>query len=524
MFACVCERGSLHYLPQVISSLKRALQPSVTDLKVEFQVPKQYEVLQAPGKLPMLFNGDKVVVYGIFKPKVNSKTKGIELGGVATLKGRILDQTVEYSIPFEIPKPSEGVEEGSFRMPIVHHLAAKSLIQDWQNGEGLQLFSDKQKKIIDLSIEASVVSAHTAYIAVDEEQEKPIEGAIKTWDVTAAMAQQEMSQGYLSFGALGGGLGASQQSYSVYRTTLCASASAAPAGSLFGGPSPQSMSFGLGGPPALTGGGLFGGPPPQSTGFSFGGSAPPPAPPGGGLFGGPPPQSTNFSFGGSAPPPAPPGGGLFGGPPPPPPPPTHSSGGLFGGPPPPPPPALSSHGFGFGGPPPTAAAGVPMTAMPMGYQSTSSSFGVPQREPRSLSSSSSRFARCFHDVDEDGFGGGGTLGGAAQPVAASSPRHTRLILLQAAEGFWRLDSTLASVFTKSSNELESACPLKLEGESLHTVWATVLTLVYLETQCLGGRDEWELVAMKAEMWLQGQTLPDGATVGTLREAAEKYWK
>ena len=541
MFACVCERGSLHYLPQVISSLKRALQPSVTDLKVEFQVPKQYEVLQAPGKLPMLFNGDKVVVYGIFKPKVNSKTKGIELGGVATLKGRILDQTVEYSIPFQIPKPSEGVEEGSFGMPIVHHLAAKSLIQDWQNGEGLQLFSDKQKKIIDLSIEASVVSAHTAYIAVDEEQEKPIEGAIKTWDVTAAMAQQEMSQGYLSFGVLAGGLGAPRQSYAPYRSgmssasafSLCAPASAAPAGSLFGGPSPQSVSFGLGGPPAPTGGGLFGGPPPQSTSFSFGGSAPPPAPPGGGLFGGPPPQSTNFSFGGSAPPPAPPGGGLFGGPPPPPP--TRSSSGLFGGPPPPPPPAPSSHGFGFGGPPITAADGVSVTAMPKGFRSTSSSFGVTQQLQQSHSSSSRRFGRRFHGVDRDGFGqdvfgqdgstdGGPTLGGAARRVAAFSPRHTRLILLQAAEGFWRLDSTLASVFSKSPNELESACPMKLEGESLRTVWATVLTLVYLETQCQGDRDEWELVAMKAEMWLQGQTLPDGATVGTLREAAEKYWK
>lgn len=97
-------------------------------------------------------------------------------------------------------------------------------------------------------------------------------------------------------------------------------------------------------------------------------------------------------------------------------------------------------------------------------------------------------------------------------------------MLQAAEGFWRLDSTLASVFSKSPSELESACPMKLEGESLRTVWATVLTLVYLETQCQGDQDEWELVAMKAEMWLQGQTLPDGATIGTLREAAEKYWK
>ena len=44
--------------------------------------------------------------------------------------------------------------------PVVHQLVVKSLIQDWQNGEGLQgLFTDKMKKIIiNHSIEASVVS------------------------------------------------------------------------------------------------------------------------------------------------------------------------------------------------------------------------------------------------------------------------------------------------------------------------------------------------------------------------------
>ena len=336
---------------------------------------------------------------------------GIELGGVATLKGRILDQTLEYSIPFQIQKPS-GEGEGSFKMPIVHHLAAKSLIQDWQNGEGLQgLSADKQKKeIVDLSIEASVVSAHTAYIAVDEEQEKPIEGAIKTWDVTAAMVQQE--------------------SYSFPMAH-------------------HSLAFGFA---------------PIQAAPAFGFTAPPPPPSGGGLFGGPPPVMPMYNSSQSS-------SSIFGvpqlqlaGPPPPP-----SGGGLFGGPPPPPAPSLRSSSL------------------------NSSSFGF----------------------------GGGTLGSAAQPVSSSS---TRLIMLQAAEGFWRLDSTLASVFSKSPSELESACPMKLEGESLRTIWATVLTLVYLETQCQGDQDEWELVAMKAEMWLQGQTLPDGATIGTLREAAEKYWK
>ena len=44
-----------------------------------------------------------------------------------------------------------------------------------------------------MSIEFSVVSAHTAYIAVDEDQDKPIEGAIQTWDLSAT---SEGGRGY----------------------------------------------------------------------------------------------------------------------------------------------------------------------------------------------------------------------------------------------------------------------------------------------------------------------------------------
>jgi len=64
-----------------------------------------------------------------------------------------------------------------------------------------------KKMIINLSIESSVVSTHTAYVAVDEEQDKPIAGAIKTWDITAAMAEQEGRLSWRSGGKRGGGVG-----------------------------------------------------------------------------------------------------------------------------------------------------------------------------------------------------------------------------------------------------------------------------------------------------------------------------
>ena len=398
------------YSLQVISSLKRALQPSVTDLKVEFKVPKQYEVTQAPSKPPTIFNGDKVVIYGIFKHKSKSKPgQRQELGGHVILKGRILEQPLEYSIPFEISKDDPEPSEDSFALPIVHHLAAKSLIQDWQNGEGLQGFSadNRKKAIIDLSTEASVVSEHTAFIAVDEEQDKPIEGAIKTWDITAAMAEREGSQFRGIWG--GGGRGGSIGGFAK-RKKGARMASSAP------------LAFKVSRAR-------------KSTGAILGAPPPPPA--------------------------------------------------ALGAPPPPP-------GDGFGG------------AMLVER-------GVPTK--------GSEAKLMFEMAADDECMEYQSYRAKSKP-SSTSDKYTAVISLQQAEGSWQLNSTLASALTKPLKKLESSCPVPNEG-NIRIVWATILALVFLETECAAQRDEWELVAFKAEMWLQGQSLPSGVDMKGLKEAAKK---
>lgn len=155
--------------------MKKALQPSVTDVELKFSVPRGVEVLQAPSKIPPVFNGEKVVLYGWLKGG-----SGKSGSCSAVLRGKMLGSDVEHQIDFQLKEttPSSSTDSAA----IVHQLAAKSLIKDWE--------SEKDKKkaaIIKLSIESSVVSSHTSYIAVDEEQNKPIEGAIKTYDLTAGM-------------------------------------------------------------------------------------------------------------------------------------------------------------------------------------------------------------------------------------------------------------------------------------------------------------------------------------------------
>ena len=92
----------------------------------------------------------------------------------AKLSGKILGQAIEHVIEFEVGNDS------IVSVPVIHQLAAKSLIKDWESKDS------KKKDVIKMSIESSVVSCYTAYVAVDEEQDKPIEGAMKIYDLTAS--------------------------------------------------------------------------------------------------------------------------------------------------------------------------------------------------------------------------------------------------------------------------------------------------------------------------------------------------
>lgn len=63
----------------------------MTDIKLIFSVPVGVRILQAPNKISPIFNGEKVVLYGILKG-------GDGLSGQcsATLKSKLLGIDIEY--------------------------------------------------------------------------------------------------------------------------------------------------------------------------------------------------------------------------------------------------------------------------------------------------------------------------------------------------------------------------------------------------------------------------------------------
>ena len=142
----------------------------MTDVKLEFKVPSKCVVLQSPQNLPPIFNGEKLVAYAV----VQSKAPFKESKCTAVLKGNMLGAKQKYNVPFVLNSSATAPS-----LPVIHHLAAKALITDWEMAQ------KEEKSIVNLSIESSVISSHTAFIAIDEESSEPVSGSMKTFDLRA---------------------------------------------------------------------------------------------------------------------------------------------------------------------------------------------------------------------------------------------------------------------------------------------------------------------------------------------------
>ena len=164
------------------------MQPSCTDIQLSYQQPERVELLWTPESLPAIFNGNKFVVYGILQK--SARSEGVVTGTVS-LSYTVMDRQIQHKIPLSSATDIVAVDGGS-SIPTLHHLAAKSLLQDWQSGAGLKGLTESNRKqeIIRLSVESSVVSSLTAYVAI-QEQGEPVQGALRTWDVKSLLTEQK---------------------------------------------------------------------------------------------------------------------------------------------------------------------------------------------------------------------------------------------------------------------------------------------------------------------------------------------
>ena len=135
-------------------SLKHAVQGAVKNVRTQFTVPDGLTVVQAPALTPPIFSGEKLVLYGIIAGHGNQNFTGeVELNVI------IAGEQVCFKMPFQVCSATVCQAE----VNVVHHLAGKALLKEMeQKGKS-------REDIVKLSVESSVVSSMTAFVAIDEQ-------------------------------------------------------------------------------------------------------------------------------------------------------------------------------------------------------------------------------------------------------------------------------------------------------------------------------------------------------------------
>ena len=102
-----------------------------------------------------------------------------------------------------------------------------------------------------------------------------------------------------------------------------------------------------------------------------------------------------------------------------------------------------------------------------------------------------------------------------------------VISIQGFGGSFNMDEKLARLLNSTIEDVQSAVPNIFSSHSpelmpkINSIWATVLSLAYMELVLANRKDSWHLVAAKAEKWLN--TL-SWTNLDVAKEAAENYVK
>ena len=149
----------------------------ISDVNIAWDLAKGWTVHQIPSSLPPVFSGDRLVVYGVLKASENANASDDNKVRLEGMLGN--EEKVQHLVKFSTP-PTAVEPNGNV---VLHQLAAKSFIQDKQDGvsernDGQEVPKAK-RSIISISKSANVVSKFTSFVAVDKDSNQPVSGPLQ---------------------------------------------------------------------------------------------------------------------------------------------------------------------------------------------------------------------------------------------------------------------------------------------------------------------------------------------------------
>ena len=164
----------LNFYLQVMRTLKRALQPVMSDVNVAWDLAKGWTVHQIPSSLPPLFSGDRLVVYGVLKASENANEgddNEVRLEGMLGNQDEKIKHVVTFSTPPIAVENKTNV--------LLHQLAAKSFIQEKKGYQpDVPFWNEANSLVVSISKSANVISKFTSFVAVDKGSNLAVSGPL----------------------------------------------------------------------------------------------------------------------------------------------------------------------------------------------------------------------------------------------------------------------------------------------------------------------------------------------------------
>ncbi|KAJ7313846.1 hypothetical protein JRQ81_005595 [Phrynocephalus forsythii] len=149
---------------KALQSLKKALQPAVTKISLNWDLPSGLKAVLVGSGPQVIFQGQCCLIYAQISGQLQpaDSTEGAAVLHYA-LEGKTFMETAKFSLH----------SQERDRLPI-HRLAAQALLQDLEGNED----EEKKRLALETSLNSGVVCSQTAYVGVNMEQGKPLQGPL----------------------------------------------------------------------------------------------------------------------------------------------------------------------------------------------------------------------------------------------------------------------------------------------------------------------------------------------------------
>nr|XP_061828757.1 von Willebrand factor A domain-containing protein 5A-like [Nerophis lumbriciformis] len=171
--------GADRMQPKVMQSLRFALQPTVEDISVTWDLPQGVTAIVLSPPLTAIFQGQRSLIYSQLTGQ-SSEAKDC----FVTVKYNLAGHPTQNQIPFTL-QPTE--ETGL----TIHRLSARTVIRSLEtekNNYDLMPFMKREdkkeeedgvkQKVVELSVQSGVSSSHTAFIAVHKGESSTTQGPL----------------------------------------------------------------------------------------------------------------------------------------------------------------------------------------------------------------------------------------------------------------------------------------------------------------------------------------------------------